>query len=286
VSAPLPAPLRYRQISNLYLAPTDLHRFLGGLRAAFPKFAFVERRRASTEYSIFDDPLQADEPIVFGWAEARDWRPDVQIGDRGPLIANWPRHYIVFKRCEYRAATLTGPLDRPTSLTPLDGPGDNDVALLNDGRFNGTWSDDDPEAERLVAFAIKTLKKMTVDRFVMVERRRLRPIAGSEFAGGAFHRAGPDAVAWAMARRHNYFSEFGRSMPMKPADYPYAPEEYIQNFDWSFGQKMPEHMAAREAARAERRRAKAAAKAAGQGKPAAEARRSGGKKPAGVKSRI
>lgn len=259
-----PNKARFAHILELFVTLDDARAITDALRAKFPALrivaqeywqAYVDmttylarqrtniRRQERGEPSLFNpvgviDP--ADRGLVYydsfgdlseldfgAWIEPPDWRPDWQWRGECYLIANLPDAFLIFSRNRFLYRDLRHPDRWQVDSRPIRRHEATHKAYLSPGTFTGAWSRDSDEARRFVAKSMRVLKAMTTDRFVWVDTATHRPFANSAISGGAAVRVAADAARWALSGRYNYLGSWNAAMAMKPADYPYSPEDFM-----------------------------------------------------------
>ncbi len=248
----------YRRTWNLCMTSDDVAAFSDALKAAFPSIRFLSREynrqfkvgfeagRRENERRVnlglplksfrtrwrdpTGEPLRYSESLAdpaetrfIAWIEPPGWQPVWALPDNfgERYIENTPRLWFDFYRCDY---LLLGrphviPHRRATEPQPRNGR----AAIALEGHsFEVRWNPSEPEAEAFAKTVYNILRKLTVDRFIRVERESRRAFALEAQGMRKQCLAGRHAVAWTMKRRHNYLScdNDGWAM-LKPANYPF-----------------------------------------------------------------
>ena len=104
-----------------------------------------------------------------------------------------------------------------TLPNPLD---PEEIIYLTGGQVCAHWPKENSPAKAFFEKVFRIVARLTTDSFISVgpnlKARGAKPFR----SGGYYYRAGRDACAWALQRRHNYFQD-----RWKPGNYPFKPDE-------------------------------------------------------------
>lgn len=256
----------YRRTWNLCMTLDDVAAFSDALKAAFPAIRFVSReywsqfcdqnriaadRRANrrrTKRGLSAKPIHSlprdpqGEPLRYwnsladpaetrflAWIEPPGWQPVWMPPDEFGVryIENPPRLWFDFHRCNFLLLRRPGNVSPQCASEPKPCSGRAGIGLEGN-TFEVRWNPLEPEAEAFAKKVYKILRKLTVDRFIRVEKESRR--AFEREAGGMRRQclAGHHAVAWAMKRRHNYFCCDNDGFAyLKPANYPFRRRDIL-----------------------------------------------------------
>jgi hypothetical protein len=133
---------------------------------------------------------------------------------------------VRFLRCDYLLLERSGvsPARRETEPRPRSGR----AAIALEGlTFQVRWNPAEADAAAFASKVYHILRRLTVDRFTGVERVSRRAFSGEAENMRAQLLAGHHAVAWALKRRHNYFSCNNWAALLKPANYPFRARDIL-----------------------------------------------------------
>lgn len=172
------------------------------------------------------------ETQFLAWIEPSGWQPIWMPPDEFGVryIENTPRLWLDFYRSHFI-------LERPPhrqDTEPLARNG-SETIKLEGHTFEVRWNPSEAEAEAFAKKVYNILRKLTIDRFIRVERESRRAFAPESHGMRKQCLAGRHAAAWALQRRHNYISCNNDAWAsLKPANYPFrrrdvfTPGEYKQ----------------------------------------------------------
>ncbi|MGH7006073.1 MAG: hypothetical protein ACREIP_19190 [Alphaproteobacteria bacterium] len=150
--------------------------------------------------------------------------PPDEFGVR--YIDNTPRLWFDFHRCHFLLLRRPGIVPPRRASEPKPGSGRAAIALEGN-TFEVRWNPAEAEAEAFAKKVYNILRRLTVDRFIIIEPASRRPSAGKVHGMRKQLLAGRHAVAWALKRRHNYFGCTNWDALLKPASYPFRRRDIL-----------------------------------------------------------
>ena len=173
-------------------------------------------------------PAETD---FLAWIEPPGWQPQWG-GDpaAGSLyVVNAPEVWFEFRRGTFAHWAFPKGVNPSLSAAPPTDPADDHVVGLGDGYAFAKWYVDDHEACAFHRVVPRLLLRVTTVGHLRVDEERRRPfrpyVRRDKKDRDRYWRYGHDAERWALARRHNYFTD---TVFRKPDTYPYAGEDFIR----------------------------------------------------------
>ncbi len=171
-------------------------------------------------FASFAVPEQND---FNAWIEPAGWEPRwTEFKDEWGFyrLLNAPHHRFRFLRSTFHARGKRG---KETSnycfIDPPEPLNDDEEIVLTGGQVYGYWPKENKAIKSFVEKVFRVVGRLTTDSFISVGKG-FKARSGEPFRSGYYYRAGKDACAWALERRHNYFQD-----RWKPGNYPFKADE-------------------------------------------------------------
>jgi hypothetical protein len=181
-----------------------------------PEIAEFIRAPGSESPDYFDSLGTDREQYFYAWVEPPHWRPRWEVRTNYVDLRNMPRLHFLFRRAAFNrhgtkwaerahANHSVRIINLPNAPLPDD---DDEVLTLRGDRMLGGWMKGDNRAKAFVAKVWRIASKLTTNLLVAYDERTREPYPhGPEREHHVW--AGPDAIAWARQRRHNYLEWAG-----------------------------------------------------------------------------
>jgi hypothetical protein len=156
------------------------------------------------------------EQYFYAWVEPPHWRPRWEVRTDYVRLSNKPRLHFLFRRAAFDRHSAkwaerahNDHRVRINSLPNAPRPEDDDEVLtLRGDRMLGGWMKGDESAKAFVAKVWRIASKITTNLLIAYDETTREPYPhGPERRSHVW--AGPDAVAWALRRKHNYLEWAG-----------------------------------------------------------------------------
>ena len=194
----------------------------GGVRSGVPKPEREVRDPRGEPFPYFASFAVPEQDDFTAWIEPLGWQPRWTEGkDKWGFyrLLNRPLLEFRFLRSQFDAKGERGPgnhlfADAPEPLDP------EEIIYLTGGQVCAHWPKENSPAKAFFEKVFRIVARLTTDSFISVGPNLKARGAEPFRSGGYYYRAGRDACAWTLQRRHNYFQD-----RWKPGNYPFKPDE-------------------------------------------------------------
>ena len=251
---------KFKRTWTLCMTPADTAAFSNALRAAFPNIRFVsdeywrhfvDQKRLKDDCWVharqwaarveptpvryhyvrdlegqslhyWDSLTDPAETHYRAWIEPPGWRPQWKPADWQGVreLDNIPNLEFTYSRSFFEIQRRTGGI---WSNDEVLAGHNRETVTLHGELFQVRWNRYDEEGEAFGKTVFKILRRLTVDRYIAVERESRKAFTGEPFRHPAWCLVGHDADAWTLKRRHNYLTGSGGPL-MKSAAYKFPPK--------------------------------------------------------------